>query len=201
MQFAGLAEEVTHNDTEAFKRFIRRMDPGAAEQLKEARKRVRDGYQLRLLYVTLGSCSATVEQDARRHAQRVGSATLEVLASRRVELLLRDYLDGAAPPIPSLDLALESSGPVKVNGVLQRYDTVNKLESWVITMRGDAVANLVESAGARVFARNIRGFLGEGTPINRGMAKTLREEPDHFFYYNNGITIVCGSPSFRMAKV
>lgn len=27
--------------------------------------------------------------------------------------------------------------------------------------------------------------------LNEGMAKTLADEPDHFFYYNNGITILC----------
>ena len=27
--------------------------------------------------------------------------------------------------------------------------------------------------------------------MNQGMEKTLDTEPDHFFYYNNGITIVC----------
>ncbi len=28
-------------------------------------------------------------------------------------------------------------------------------------------------------------------PVNRDMWSTLKTEPDHFFYYNNGITIVC----------
>lgn len=58
-------------------------------------------------------------------------------------------------------------------------------------MRGDAVAKMFEFAGVRLYARNIRGFLGEKTAVNVGMSKTLTEEPDHFFYYNNGITIIC----------
>jgi len=33
--------------------------------------------------------------------------------------------------------------------------------------------------------------LGTKTAPNKGMAATLHEEPDHFFYYNNGITILC----------
>lgn len=41
-----------------------------------------------------------------------------------------------------------------------------------------------------MFARNIRGFLGS-TEINKGMRHTLKREPDKFWYYNNGITIVC----------
>ena len=58
-------------------------------------------------------------------------------------------------------------------------------------MRGDAIAKMFAFAGIRLYARNIRGFLGDKTPVNLGMAKTLEEEPDHFFYYNNGITIIC----------
>ena len=58
-------------------------------------------------------------------------------------------------------------------------------------MRGDAVAALYERAGLRLFARNIRGFMGMKTPVNKGMVATLEKEPERFFYYNNGITIVC----------
>ena len=39
-------------------------------------------------------------------------------------------------------------------------------------------------------ARNVRGFLGD-TQIDRNMKKTLDNEPEFFWYYNNGITIVC----------
>jgi hypothetical protein len=58
-------------------------------------------------------------------------------------------------------------------------------------MKGSAIAELFKAGGIRLFARNIRGFIGEGTPVNRGISNTLLREPDHFFYYNNGITIVC----------
>ena len=33
--------------------------------------------------------------------------------------------------------------------------------------------------------------MGRKTPVNEGMLETLDEEPDRFFYYNNGVTIVC----------
>ncbi|MBC7818894.1 MAG: AIPR family protein [Planctomycetaceae bacterium] len=42
-----------------------------------------------------------------------------------------------------------------------------------------------------MFERNIRGYLGEKTDINKGMVATLKDEPERFFFYNNGITIVC----------
>ena len=52
------------------------------------------------------------------------------------------------------------------------------------------LAGLVERAGLRLFARNIRGFLGP-TEINKEIEATLKTKPEYFWYYNNGITIVC----------
>ena len=61
------------------------------------------------------------------------------------------------------------------------------MDCWVFTIRGDALARIYESTGLRLIARNIWVFLGESTPINRGMLGTLRNEPDKYFYYNNSL--------------
>ena len=76
---------------------------------------------------------------------------------------------------------MEKGQSVVTNQIMQRYDSSNKLSLRVFSMRGDRVAGLYELGGLRLFARNIRGFLGEGTPVNRGMSETLRTEPAHFF--------------------
>jgi hypothetical protein len=91
---------------------------------------------------------------------------------------------------PSLDLEIESGGSVRTAGVFNRYDSKTDIESWVFSMTDLAVAGLFERAGSRLFARNVRGFLGS-TEINRGMEATLTREPEYFWYYNNGVTIVC----------
>jgi hypothetical protein len=114
-------------------------------------------------------------------------------------LLFRDYLDGVAPPIPSLELEMESGSKVRVTGILERYDIQADVESWVFSMKGNNVADLYLRSGIRVFARNIRGFLG-GTPVNQSMVETLKQEPSRFFYYNNGITVVCDKAEKRGSK-
>jgi hypothetical protein len=43
----------------------------------------------------------------------------------------------------------------------------------------------------RLFARNIRGFLGRNTDVNREIKSTLMQMPENFWYFNNGVTIVC----------
>jgi len=201
MGFAGLAT-ILDADGRRFAEFTRDMAPEAADRLSRARKRLRarNGYRLQLLYVTMGKCSAALEEEARRIVGSVSiPASFEVFSGRRVLLLLADYLDGVAPPVPMLDLEIEAGHGIQSSGILNRYDRKTDIESWVFTMTDDAVAGLFERAGTRLFARNVRGFLGS-TQINRGMEVTLGKEPEYFWYYNNGITIICDDARRESAR-
>lgn len=42
----------------------------------------------------------------------------------------------------------------------------------------------------RIYEKNVRRFLGNRGKVNKAMQQTLREEPEHFGLYNNGITLV-----------
>lgn len=44
--------------------------------------------------------------------------------------------------------------------------------------------------GNRLFAKNIRFYKGN-TEVNEGMKKVLFQEPEKFYYYNNGIKLLC----------
>ena len=199
ISLAELATRLSEPDERAFSDFIKTTDPSVAEHLRQARKRVLgNNYRLRLSYVTLGNCSTSVIKDVQQLVRKARcDAHIDVIAGKRVMLLVRDYLDGVAPPIPTLALEMEAGANVRVNGVSQRYDHRTKIESWVFSMRGDAVASVFESTGVRLFARNIRGFLGHSTAVNEGMVATLDDEPEHFFYFNNGITMVCDHAELR----
>jgi hypothetical protein len=118
-----------------------------------------------------------------------GSTEFEVLDGRKVLNVFRDYLDGVAPPVRSLDLPVQASGRI-ASGVSSRFDPASQIESWVFSMSARDVAKLFRTTGVKLFARNIRGFLG-GTGINQAMEATLSDRPEYFWYFNNGITIVC----------
>ena len=47
----------------------------------------------------------------------------------------------------------------------------------------------------QLYEKNVRQFLGNRRKINKGIAKTLNENPDKFGLYNNGITIVVSNYS------
>jgi hypothetical protein len=44
--------------------------------------------------------------------------------------------------------------------------------------------------GQSLYHRNLRGFKGS-TDVNEAIVKTARFAPEHFWYFNNGITILC----------
>ena len=44
-----------------------------------------------------------------------------------------------------------------------------------------------------LFRKNVRQSLGAGNKVNKGIARTLRNNPEEFFFLHNGITAICSS--------
>lgn len=191
LAFADLAR--SFSDDDAFGSYRSGLSAAVAGKAEVARKRIKNrGYRIQLYFVTAGRCSNTLVKEADSMVRRPnGDAEIDIIDGKRVLRLLSDYLDGVAPPVPLLELEIESGQGVALSGVLQRFDQQTRIESWVAPVSVDQIARMYEDAGIRLFARNIRGFLGGDTPVNRNMRKTLDNEPEYFWYYNNGVTIVC----------
>ncbi len=68
---------------------------------------------------------------------------------KRVTAVLDDYLDGVAPPIPSIDLPIDTSQGAEV---VTCYDRRSDIESWVFTSRGSDIGELFRRSGIRIFA-------------------------------------------------
>lgn len=187
LTFARLGEAL-HGEKAAFGALCDGIDPAVQERLAEARERLkRRKYALHLYYVTLGRCSPQLRREASETAR---PASFYLIDGTQSMGIMSDYLDGVAPPIRSLDLAIESGGSTQASGTSRRFDPESEIESWVFSMSGADVGELFTRSGVRLFARNIRGFLG-GTAINTAMEATLTRQPKYFWYFNNGVTIVC----------
>ncbi|WP_027938136.1 AIPR family protein [Anaeroarcus burkinensis] len=65
-------------------------------------------------------------------------------------------------------------------------------------VNGVEIAQWWETYRSRLFSKNLRGMLGE-TEVNDEITKTLDSCPQHFWYFNNGITIVCDNAEKTMA--
>jgi hypothetical protein len=54
------------------------------------------------------------------------------------------------------------------------------------------LAQLHKDKGKALYERNIRYFLGSNnSDVNKSIKATLRDNPENFFYLNNGVTAVC----------
>ena len=192
LAFSGIAK--SFGDDKSFDIYCKDLAPEARVKAQEARKRIKlYKYRLQLYFLTTGKCSLPLIKEAKSDVRQNNAlADIEIIEGKSVMQLLSDYLDGVAPPVPFLEMEIESGNGVTLSGVLQRFDKQTKIESWVVPIAVDQIAHMYNSAGIRLFARNIRGYLGN-TTINRNMQYTLATEPDYFWYYNNGITIVCDS--------
>ncbi|WP_168801396.1 AIPR family protein [Glycomyces buryatensis] len=67
------------------------------------------------------------------------------------------------------------------------------------TVTAEEVARWYREFGERLFRRNIRGALGR-TSVNEAIRTTLIESPEHFWDYNNGITMVARSGSVGLTR-
>ncbi|SNS95266.1 AIPR family protein [Rhodococcoides kyotonense] len=57
---------------------------------------------------------------------------------------------------------------------------------------GAAVASWLADNGEGLLARNVRVVLGD-TEVNNSVVETVIESPKNFWYFNNGITVLCDS--------
>jgi AIPR protein len=194
--FAVAAQQLA-GDQSGFRTLCANLEGGALAKVKRAREALlsRD-YRLNVHYATLGKCSEAIAEDARRMVRSIEIPAeqlprLSVLDGRQVMSVLADYLDGVAPPVPSIEL--------RVDHPQEKVDEKTGVSSWIFSANGLAMGQLVDQYGVKLFARNIRGYLGE-TAINKEIRRTLRSDPASFWYLNNGITIVCDDVLFESAR-
>ncbi|MFD5658701.1 AIPR family protein [Streptomyces hirsutus] len=106
-----------------------------------------------------------------------------------------DYVDHEflhAPEIYALVREDQRSEPVTLEVTLRPWFSVpSPYLSYEGIVQAEEIASWAEH-GNELFARNIRNPLGL-TPINKELVDTLTDEPSHFWYFNNGVTVLCDS--------
>ena len=62
------------------------------------------------------------------------------------------------------------------------------LESYLAVIPGKQLAAIYDKWGPRLLEANVRSFLQARGKVNRGIRDTIRDEPNMFFSYNNGLS-------------
>lgn len=88
---------------------------------------------------------------------------------------------------------------IDTQGMIESFGTVREPYKAVYgAISGADVVRWFEENGNRLFAENLR-FHIDKSAVNDGIAHTAENEPEKFWYFNNGITAIC--ESFRKSPV
>lgn len=93
------------------------------------------------------------------------------------------------------DLHLDgvSAQPIEAEVELKDFGhTQEPYRAFYGRMDAKRLAELWAAHEEHLVDRNIRRFKGT-TTVNAGLTETLRQEAQHFFYFNNGVTFLCDS--------
>ncbi|MEO5716394.1 MAG: AIPR family protein [Luteolibacter sp.] len=70
---------------------------------------------------------------------------------------------------------------------LKTADPTGEYQTFLAFLPAPVLARIYGEHGQRLLERNVRAFLQSKGKINRGLQKTLKEEPHRFLAYNNGL--------------
>ena len=142
----------------------------------------------KLIYLT----SETIDSETKNFY------TMKKELPNNIELMIKDFSE-----LRQDSVTIKSSGelpPESVDFVLGQEDfkELDELDSKhytiLITQKGTKIKQLYNrnDCRERLFNYNIRSWLGRNI-VNKSMEDTIKEEPENFFYYNNGVTGICES--------
>ncbi len=78
---------------------------------------------------------------------------------------------------------IETSLPfLKIKGATESY------ESYLTALSGEQIIDIYEKYGKKLFEKNVRTFLQFRGNVNKGLRNTIKQSPEMFFAYNNGLT-------------
>lgn len=61
--------------------------------------------------------------------------------------------------------------------------------AYLCVIPGEVLYRLYDDYGARLLELNVRSFLQARGKVNKGIRETIRDDPKHFFAYNNGLAL------------
>ncbi len=70
---------------------------------------------------------------------------------------------------------------------LEMRPSASEYATFLLIVPGDLLYRLYEQYGPRLLEFNVRSFLQVKAGVNKGIRDTLRDEPDRFLAYNNGL--------------
>ena len=186
----GVSQTETGSFISGIKRIISFDFDGCNEKIQAKKQDITSAlkdmdYQIEIIFCHTGSQSMSEYalrpiKELQRQVNEDGSSELLIFSEIKLQDIY-DYLaDGQNRDNIVLDDVLLSNWGA-IDGPLKAYYGIVPVS---------AVGEWYKTYGNRLFAKNIRYYKGS-TEVNQGIKDILKTNPDKFFYYNNGIKILC----------
>jgi hypothetical protein len=153
--------------------------------------------KIELSVIVLGK-SELLEDDLSAKIIKIGT-------SKSIEVNTRIY---DIPRIQNRRELADNSGTVDIDllefigGPLSCLEVSSKgsdVRIFLAIFPGDALAKIYERYRSRVLQKNLRNYLQATGKVNKGILKTLKERPERFLAYNNGLTVTASNVQLNAA--
>ena len=81
-----------------------------------------------------------------------------------------------------------------------KKDAGLKINGFVFNSKLKDIVDIYDSIGDKLFEKNIRYSIKDELDVDFHIKKTLEENPDEFWYLNNGITMIIEDDDFKLRK-
>ena len=141
----------------------------------------------------LKTLSHTADSIIRRHygEQDVAVTVLEIGTGT----FARWYSENLSPILVNEAFSVRTSNTFQINGP--------EWKAVVAPIPARFLRKVYEDHKTNIFSANIRDYLGSrqsDSNINNGIKTTASDDPDNFWVYNNGVTILCHKVSVKTTK-
>jgi hypothetical protein len=177
-----------------FKRPLRFLKSALDENWRDALEETSPGHELahmiNLYWASVAKVRLLLITD-RKLSSRVDGREMTEFLDRPVSYSVWDItrlerIEGSAMGREDIIVDLEEHGGAVP--VLAAHMPDSPYESYLAALPGPALASIYDRWQARLLEQNVRVFLQARGNVNKGIKKTIEEDPSMFFAYNNGIT-------------
>ncbi len=168
----------------------------AREQLQEYKQWVRKKFTIKYVFVT----ASKKPDDINLSSPDPGLAGGAILEREIIDIYdLKAYhreaesMSDEPPEEVEFNLAVNSSFESKKPKSIEKVG-----RTLIATISGNELNSLFQRHRTSLFAYNIRQYLGK--PKNKKIIDTAQNNPEQFFYFNNGITAICSEYKLKNEK-
>ena len=152
--------------------------------ISDYKDRINSNWSVSFYFVSTGKASDRIKMLVR---QKEAELKKEF---PNIEFRLIDFYGLKEEYIRSKSIEATISDSIEVQFGSEKYIIKNSPYKTILSIiKGTTLASLYKKERERLFAYNIRTYLGKR--VNRPIIDTAVNDPDNFYYFNNGVSAIC----------